>query len=167
MCSSFSLLSRHIAYIFILLHISQGRIQDFKLGRAHLKKLRRAEVGAKNVVVFRVKKSRFYAKKSYFPNFRGGARNFWGISCEKSRFYAKKNHIFSPESAAPVSYTSNSSIISESRILPVTACVLLFHSYCETLLIYFLTMCKLLIFPFIVVVVVWYFCTCAVNAYHH
>ena len=35
-------------------------------------------------------KSRFYAKKSYFSNFRGGARNFWGISCEKSRFYAKK-----------------------------------------------------------------------------
>ena len=41
-------------------------------------------------------KSRFYAKKSYFSNFRGGgARNFWGISCEKSRFYGKKNHILS------------------------------------------------------------------------
>ena len=41
----------------------QGRIQDFKLGRAHLKKLRRTEGGAK----------------------------IWGdISCEKSRFYAKK-----------------------------------------------------------------------------
>ena len=39
-------------------------------------------------------KSRFYAKKSYFSSFRGGARNFWGISCEKSRFDAKKNHIF-------------------------------------------------------------------------
>ena len=39
-------------------------------------------------------KSRFYAKISYFFNFRGGARNFWSISCEKSRFYAKKNHIF-------------------------------------------------------------------------
>ena len=63
-------------------------------------------------------KSRFYAKKSYFSNFRGGARNFrvfhvknhdftpknhifpilggggarnfWDISREKSRFYAKK-----------------------------------------------------------------------------
>ena len=34
-------------------------------------------------------KSRFYAKKSYFSNLRGGARNFWGISCEKLRFYAK------------------------------------------------------------------------------
>ena len=71
----------------------QGRIQDFKLGGAHLKKLCRAEgarkllgyfvwkitilrqkiilfpiaeEGAKIVGVFRVKKSRFYAKKSYF-----------------------------------------------------------------------------------------------------
>jgi hypothetical protein len=31
----------------------QGRIQDFKLGGAHLKKLRRAEGGAKNFGVFR------------------------------------------------------------------------------------------------------------------
>jgi hypothetical protein len=33
----------------------QGRIQDFKLGGAHLKKLRRTEGGAKMFVVFRVK----------------------------------------------------------------------------------------------------------------
>ena len=40
----------------------QGRIQDFKLGgRAHFKKLRRAEGGAKNVGVFHV--------KSYFFQF--------------------------------------------------------------------------------------------------
>ena len=32
----------------------QGRIQDFKLGGAHLKNLRRAEGGAKNFGVFRV-----------------------------------------------------------------------------------------------------------------
>jgi hypothetical protein len=44
-------------------YIYQGRIQDFKLGGAHLKKLSRAE---------------------------GGAKMFGGISCEKSRFYAKK-----------------------------------------------------------------------------
>ena len=46
---------------------NQGRIQDFKLGRAHLKKLRWAE---------------------------GGTEFFWGISCEKSRFYAKKSYFF-------------------------------------------------------------------------
>ena len=45
----------------------QGRIQDFKLGGAHLKKLRRVE---------------------------GGAKFFWGILCEKSRFYAKRSYFF-------------------------------------------------------------------------
>jgi hypothetical protein len=37
----------------------QGRMQDFKLGGAHLKKLRRAEGGAKNFGVFRVKNHDF------------------------------------------------------------------------------------------------------------
>jgi hypothetical protein len=37
----------------------QGRIQDFKLGGAHLKKLRRAEGGAKFFWVFRVKNHHF------------------------------------------------------------------------------------------------------------
>jgi hypothetical protein len=39
----------------------QGRIQDFKLGGegAHLKKLRRAEGGANNFGVFRVKNNDF------------------------------------------------------------------------------------------------------------
>ena len=69
----------------------QGRIQDFKLGGgAHLKKLRRAEGGAKIFEVFRVKNHDFTPKNHIFSNFRGVARNFWDISCEKSRFYAKK-----------------------------------------------------------------------------
>ena len=51
----------------------QGRIQDFKLWGAHLKKLRRAEGGAKIFGAFRVKKSRLYAKKSYFLTILGGA----------------------------------------------------------------------------------------------
>ena len=42
----------------------QGRIQDLKLGGAHLKKLRRAEGSANNFGVFRVK-NRFYAKKNH------------------------------------------------------------------------------------------------------
>ena len=45
----------------------QGRIQDFKLGGAHLKKLRRAEGGAKNVGVFRVKNHDFTPKKIMDP----------------------------------------------------------------------------------------------------
>jgi hypothetical protein len=55
----------------------QGRIQDFKLGGAHLKKLRRAEGGAKMFGVFR-DKSRFYAKKSYFFQLRREAQKFLG-----------------------------------------------------------------------------------------
>jgi hypothetical protein len=46
--------------MFDVINSNQGRIQDFKLGGgAHLKKLRRAEAGAK----------------------------IWGISCEKSYFF--------------------------------------------------------------------------------
>ena len=61
---------------------------------AHLKKIAPSRGRRENFWGISCEKSRFYAKKSYFSNFRGGARNFWGISCEKSRFYAKKNHIF-------------------------------------------------------------------------
>ena len=53
---------------------NQGRIQDFKLGGAHLKKLRRAEGGAKLFCVFRVKNHDFTPKNHIFSNFRGGAR---------------------------------------------------------------------------------------------
>jgi hypothetical protein len=42
----------------------QGRIQDFKLGGGTLKKIAPSE---------------------------GGREKCWGISCEKSRFYAKKS----------------------------------------------------------------------------
>ena len=52
----------------------QGRIQDFKLGGAHLKKLRRAEGGAKIFGVFCVKNYDFTPKIHIFSNFRGGAR---------------------------------------------------------------------------------------------
>jgi hypothetical protein len=47
-----------------------GGIQDFKLGGAHLKKLRRAEGGAKMFGVFRVKNHDFTPKNHIFSNFR-------------------------------------------------------------------------------------------------
>jgi hypothetical protein len=72
----------------------QGRIQDFKLEGAHLKKLRRAEGGAKNVGVFRVKKHDFTPKNHILSNCEGRREKFWGFSCEKSRFYAKKSYFF-------------------------------------------------------------------------
>ena len=52
----------------------QGRIQNFKLGGAHLKKLRRAEGGPKILGVFRVKNHDFTPKNLIFSNFRGGTR---------------------------------------------------------------------------------------------
>jgi hypothetical protein len=42
----------------------QGRIEDFKLGGAHLKTLRRAEGGAKILGVFRVKNHDFTPRAS-------------------------------------------------------------------------------------------------------
>jgi hypothetical protein len=50
----------------------QGRIQDFKLEGAHLKKLRRVKGGAKIFGVFRVKHHDFTPKNHIFSNFRGG-----------------------------------------------------------------------------------------------
>ena len=67
----------------------QGRIQDFKLGGAQLKKLRRAEGGGEIVGVFRVKNHDFTQKKSYFSNFRG-AREIFGV-------FHVKNHDFTPK----------------------------------------------------------------------
>jgi hypothetical protein len=85
----------------------------------HLKKLRRAEGGAKTFEEFRVKITILSQKIILFPIAEGGAENFgvfrvknhdftpknhivsdcggrrencWDISCEKSRFYAKKSY---------------------------------------------------------------------------
>jgi hypothetical protein len=44
------------------------------MGWAHLKKLRRAEGGAKVFGVFRVKNHEFTPKNHIFSNFRGGVR---------------------------------------------------------------------------------------------
>jgi membrane associated rhomboid family serine protease len=46
-------------------HTFQGRIHDFKLGGAYLKKLRRAEGGANIFGVFRVKNHDFTPKVKY------------------------------------------------------------------------------------------------------
>ena len=72
----------------------QGRIQDFKLGGAHLKKLHLAEGGAKIFGVLCVKNHDFTPKNHIFSNCRERRENFWAISCEKSRFYAKKSYFF-------------------------------------------------------------------------
>ena len=71
----------------IFLCTTQGRIQDFKLGGAHLKKIRRAEGGAKIFGVFRWKNHDFTPKSHIFSNCEERRENVWGISFEKSRFY--------------------------------------------------------------------------------
>jgi hypothetical protein len=57
-------------------YLYQGRIQDFKLGGAHLKKLRRAEGDANIFGVFRVKNHDFTPKNHIFFSIlgEGGAR---------------------------------------------------------------------------------------------
>ena len=71
-----ALFHMHICYNYYVLVITfytpQGRMQDFKLGGAHLKKLRRAEGGAKIFGVFRVKNHDFTPKNHIFSNLRGG-----------------------------------------------------------------------------------------------
>ena len=47
-------------------NLIQGRIQDFKLGGA-LKKIAPSGGGRENIWGISCEKSRFYAKKSYFP----------------------------------------------------------------------------------------------------
>ena len=56
----------------------QGRIQDFKLGGAHLKKLRRAKGGATNFGIFRVKNHDSTPKKSDLFQMQREARKFLG-----------------------------------------------------------------------------------------
>ena len=60
---------KFIFHIFVFYSYISGADPGFQVRGvgAHLKKLRRAE---------------------------GGAKIFWGISCEKSRFYAKKSYFF-------------------------------------------------------------------------
>ena len=71
-----------------------GADQGFQVRGGALKKIAPSRGRHENFWGISCEKSRFYAKKSYFSNFREGARNFWGISCEKSRFYAKKKSYF-------------------------------------------------------------------------
>ena len=73
LCFNLNLLkchNTHLTCIFVV----QGQIQDFKLAGAHLKKMRRAEGGANIFGIFRVKKKRFDAKKSYIFPILGGVR---------------------------------------------------------------------------------------------
>ena len=82
---------------------SQGWIQDLKSGvggRAHLKKLCRAEGGAKIFGVFRVKNHDFTPKNHMFSNFRGAragcappgsAPASYQVSCHLAKGFRRKS----------------------------------------------------------------------------
>jgi hypothetical protein len=72
---------------------NEGWIQDFKLGGAQLKILRRAEGGAKIFGVFGVKNHDFTPKIYFFPIAEGGAKTF-GVFCVKNHDFTPTNHIF-------------------------------------------------------------------------
>ena len=61
---------------------------------AHLKKLRRAEEGAKMFGVFRVKNHDFTSKYHIFSNC-GGRREIFGVFRAKNHDFTQNNHIFS------------------------------------------------------------------------
>jgi hypothetical protein len=72
----------------------QGRIQDFKLGGFHLKKIAPSRGRHEIFWVISCEKSWFYAKKSYFfPIAEGGAKIF-GVFRVKNHDFTPKNHIF-------------------------------------------------------------------------
>jgi hypothetical protein len=79
-----------------------GADPGFQVRGAHLKKLRRAEEGANILGVFRVKNHYFTPKNHSFYNYGGRREKFWGISCEKSRFYAKKTFFSNFRGAPPL-----------------------------------------------------------------
>ena len=81
----------------------QGRIQDFKLGGgAYLKKLRRAEGGAKFFGVFRVKNDDFtpinhdFTPKNHIFPILGEAREIFGVFHVKNHDFTPKKIIFFP-----------------------------------------------------------------------
>jgi hypothetical protein len=101
--------------------IMQGRIQEIKLGGAHLKKLRRAEGGAKIFGVFRVKNYDFTPKNHIFSNCGERREYFWGnstgfyhitfriiiMSCKLKLFCTETNILTLTTSFFKVSYIQN------------------------------------------------------------
>ena len=63
-----------VIFVFDILRCIPGMDPGFQVRGVHLKKLRRAEGGAKIVGVFRVKNHDFTPKNHIYSNFREGAR---------------------------------------------------------------------------------------------
>ena len=119
----------------------QGRIQDFKLGWAHLKKIALSGGRGDNFWGISCEKSRFHAIKSYFFQFRRKARKLLGyfvwkitILCQKIIFFPILGRRASLWSAALIwiRYSLQASIASTLRHVNVQIVVLgafLHHSW--------------------------------------
>jgi hypothetical protein len=84
---------RYRKFVYILLQSVQGRIQDFKLGGAYLKNLRRAREARKLLGYFVWKITILRQKILFFPIAEGGA-NIFGVFRVKNHDFTPKNHIY-------------------------------------------------------------------------
>ena len=119
----------------------QGRIQDFKLGWVHLKKIAPSGGRGENDWGISCEKSRFHAIKSYFFQFQRKVRKLLGYFVWKITILWQKNHIFSNFRAACapldspliwIRYSLQASIASTHRHVHVQIVVLgafLHHSW--------------------------------------
>ena len=83
-----------VVFTYSINYFYTGADPGFQVRGGALKKMRRAEGGAKNFEVFRVKKHDFTPKNHIFSNGGGWREHFSGISCGKSQFYTEKSYFF-------------------------------------------------------------------------
>ena len=76
-----------------IISVTRGDL-GFQVRRAHLKKLRRAEGGAKIFGVFRVKNHDFTPKNHIFSIAEGGAKMFEVFRVKNHDFTPKKSYFF-------------------------------------------------------------------------
>ena len=88
---------------------TSGADPDFQVRGGALKKIAPSGGRRENLLGISCEKSRFYAKKSYFSNFRGGggggwgggAREIFGVFHVKNHDFTPKKNIFFPILGAP------------------------------------------------------------------
>jgi hypothetical protein len=76
--------------------LSAGADPGFQVRRGALKKIAPSEGRRENFWGISCEKSRFYAKKSYFSNIRGGAHEILGVFHVKNHDFKPKKIIFFP-----------------------------------------------------------------------
>jgi hypothetical protein len=82
-----------VVFTYSIIYFYTGADPGFQVRGAHLKKMRRAEGGAKNFEVFRVKITILRQKIIFFPMAEGGAKIF-GVFRVENHNFTPKNHIF-------------------------------------------------------------------------